>query len=638
MVFVRRCAITLSLLLLLTTSITGLAQEFDSIAVIGSGIVNSLIENLADASDSGAVNIKTTGTAAGIDRFCNGDIDMATASRTMTSGESTICGANEVRYSEFLIGHRILAFVAHPDAPIQCLKSSDLNTLLKPSAGNAVTDWSFYDEEQADIPLTLFVPKDNRIEYAIADEMVVGDGLRSDVEFYSEAREALTRVSETAGALGLLPWIDDLTGVDSVELLEFREDGGPDCVPPSAETVEDQSYGAVLSLYVYVNRARLSTNESFAQFLADIVDPLNSADIAAAGFTPPSGAAYELNAKVVTDQQATVGEDGVTMEFVVPDDLSGSVTIAGTALAFDILNTIAERLPISNAGLEIALEFRGQANGIDRLCTGDAAIAVIDMPLDDSTIDDCAESGVANVPLQIGAQATVLLANAVDEHTACLTTDQINTIWRADSSEDVTEWSNVDASFPDQPLTLFGLSLLDQHSDILLQSAGQIIPPIRRDTEVDYDPLYRAAAVGNVTGALTYMSWLDYQQVLDNDQANIQLVAVDAGSGCVQPSPSTIDDGSYALSRRASLLVREESLADISVQSFLWSLFDEDNWAVVEGQDFIGVPIIELPVIRRELQELYAQAEADYPPAEEGGETESEDESVEEESSESDSD
>ena len=130
------------------------------------------------------------------------------------------------------------------------------------------------------------------------------------------------------------------------------------------------------------------------------------------------------------------------------------------------------------------------------------------------------------------------------------------------------------------------------------------------------------------------MSWRDYQRVLDKDQADIQLVAVDAGSGCVQPSPSAIDDGSYALSRRASLLVREESLSDVNVQSFLWSLFDEDNWSVVERQDFIGISSIELPAIRRELQTLYAKAEADYPPAEETDEIESGDESLDEDSSE----
>ena len=634
MVFVRICAITLSLLVLLTTSNTGLAQASDSIEVIGSGIVNSLIENRADTSESSAVNIKTTGTAAGIDRFCNGDIDMATASRTMTSGESAICGANSLIYSEFVIGHRILAFVAHSDAQIQCLTLSDLDTLIKPSAGNMITDWSFYDEEQAEMPLTLLIPQDSSIEYAIVDGLVIGDGLRSDLEFYAEASEALARVNETAGALGLLPWTDDLTGNEQVILLGFRDDDAPDCVQPSAETVEAGDYGAALSLYVYVNRARLSTNDSFSQFLAYILDPSNAADIAAAGFTPPSSATYDLNARILTDQRATVGEDGVSMGFVVPDDLGGNVTIAGAALAFDVFNSVADRLPTNNIGLEIALEFRGQVNGIERLCMGDADIAVLDMPLDDSAMAECAESGIADVPLQIGAQATVLLANVADEHTACLTTDQINTIWRADSSEIVTNWSNVDASFPDQPMTLFGLSTLDQHSDILLQSAGRIIPPIRRDTEIDFDPLYRAAAVGNVTGALTYMSWRDYQRVLDKDQADIQLVAVDAGSGCVQPSPSAIDDGSYALSRRASLLVREESLSDVNVQSFLWSLFDEDNWSVVERQDFIGISSIELPAIRRELQTLYAKAEADYPPAEETDEIESGDESLDEDSSE----
>ena len=32
------------------------------------------------------------------------------------------------------------------------------------------------------------------------------------------------------------------------------------------------------------------------------------------------------------------------------------------------------------------------------------------------------------------------------------------------------------------------------------------------------------------------MNWADYQDVLANDQTNIQLVEVDAGNGCAQPT------------------------------------------------------------------------------------------------------
>ena len=118
------------------------------------------------------------------------------------------------------------------------------------------------------------------------------------------------------------------------------------------------------------------------------------------------------------------------------------------------------------------------------------------------------------------------------------------------------------------------------YADMLMKAAGQAIPPIRRDTETHRDRFIARAAVGNAPGALTYMSWADYQNVLKNEQANIQLVSVDDGAGCIAPSEANISSGAYALARPASLLVNESSLrTEISLQSYLWSLFTDRGLA-----------------------------------------------------------
>ena len=51
------------------------------ITAVGSRIVNSLIDELTAGGDNADIDFDTTGTTAGIDRFCNGDIDMVTATR-----------------------------------------------------------------------------------------------------------------------------------------------------------------------------------------------------------------------------------------------------------------------------------------------------------------------------------------------------------------------------------------------------------------------------------------------------------------------------------------------------------------------------------------------------------------------------
>ncbi len=624
--YTLRWAAFLSLLLCTTHPV--FAQSSESISVIGSGIVNRLVDALVDFPAHELLSVNTVGTATGIDRFCNGDIDIATAVRPLTSAEKAICSANEVAHSEFLVGHHIVALAAHPEAPGECLSHTQLEAVLKPSASNIARDWSFFDPESADLPLTLVIPQDDRIDYLIFDTLIAGDGLRADVTKYEEYEMAIAEVSAMAGSLGVLAWFQDLSSDSSITLLDVASEDNGACFSPSVENVEGGDYKAALSMYLIVNRARLKQNDTLAEFMRFIVDDTNASAIASSGVTPPSEATYDLNEQVLLDEDAA---SSAGADFQVPANLSGSLKIVGAANAFDALDRVAGMLTQDNTAFEIDLKPMGRAKGMESLCAGEADIAVLDADLSEADLEICAESDIATTSTSLGAQATILLGNAADDYTHCLTTDQINRVWRAESSETVTSWLSVDPSFPDVDMTLFGLSLLDQASDILLKTAGSPIPPIRRDTEKDFNPLYRAAAVGNVPGALTYMNWHDYQRVVDNEQANIHLVAVDAGAGCVLPSPATIEDGSYALSRPSILLIRQQSLSGVNTQSFLWTLFAEDNWENVMQEGFVGFSNLELPGVRRELLRAFAAAEARYLAEDEADAAEDDRDTLEEE-------
>ncbi len=606
----------LALILLVASAGFGLAQSLVDITIVGSGIANPLIERMAEASGMAAAAINTTGTAAGIDEFCNGEIDLATTTRKMTDAERAICDAQDVVYSEMLIGHYLAVFVTGGDAAIACIDEAQLRELLKPSASNALTDWSFASDAPPDLPLTLLLPPGDEIAYFIADSVVAGDGLRLDAETLAAGADVAARVSETEGALALLAATAPSDISASVTVLDVASDSSGNCVTPSAEAVESGEYDFALSLYVVVNRARLSANESLAEFLQFIAGEAGAASMRAAGATPPTQAAYSLNTLIVSGADDALGA-GAGGDYVIPPDLSGEVRLVGASNGYQTLSRVGDMLTESYPRFSYNFAAAGSQAGIASLCAGEADIALLDAALAADALDGCAAAGLVTLPLALGAQATVLVSNAGDQHSACLTTAQVNAIWAGD----VENWSAIDAAFPDQALTLFGLSFTDHYTDIMLQTVAGVIPPVRRDTELDYDPLYRAAAVGNVAGGLTYMSWPDYQRVLANEQANIALVSVNEVAGCVEANAGSIETGAYPLSRRASLLISEESLAQSQVQSFLWRLTDEDNWSLLERNGFVGASALDLPIIRRNLTTWFAQAEAQYP-AEDGASNE----------------
>ena len=601
----------LALILLLACSGWALAQSPADITIVGSGIANPLVERMAEASGMAAPAITTSGTAAGIDEFCNGEIDLATATRKMTDAERAICDAQDVVFSEMLIGHYLAIFVTGVDAGVACIDETQLRELLKPSASNALTDWSFASDAPPDLPLTLLLPPDDQIAYFIADSVVAGDGLRLDAETVAADADAIARVSETEGALALLAAADRSEIPASVTVLDVASDNTGNCVSPSADAVESGDYVFALSLYVVVNRARLSANVSLVELLQFIAGEAGAASMRDAGATPPTQAAYALNALILSGADYTLGAGAGDGDFAIPPDLNGEVRLVGAANAYQTLSRVGDMLTESYPRFSYNYAAAGSQAGIASLCAGEADIALLDAALAADALDGCAAAGLVTLPLALGAQATVMVSNAGDQHSACLTAAQVNAIWAGDAEN----WSAIDAAFPDQALTLFGLSFTDQYTDILLQTVAGVIPPVRRDIELDYDPLYRAAAVGNVAGGLTYMSWPDYQRALANEQANIALVSVNEGAGCVEANVGSIETGAYPLSRRASLLISEQSLAKSQVQSFLWRLTDEDNWSLLERNGFVGASALDLPIIRRNLTTWFAQAEAQYPPA-----------------------
>ena len=615
----RNCFALLCLLALCCSAALSQAQADSDISIVGSQIMNDVLLAVAESAAIDSLNIAAQGTARGLDAFCNGHIDIVVAGRAISAAEDLICQSNEVAHSEFLFAHKIISFAAHIDAPLACMSSADLNALLKTSSSNQASDWADFAtpldsvdsvDSVDSLPIVILAPAVNSLAYALADRDIAGDRLRNDVETYAAVAAAVAKLGSTAGALAILPFSPDLSAEQSIKMLAIRSAADADCVSPSISSYEAGLYPFGQSFYLYVNRARLAENEMLASFVAALTKQDAGSAIASFGFNPPSPAAYELNANMLRDPDATVSVAVGGAEFVIPEQLDGGVNISGAANAYQLLERVSAGLFGENAGIQASINAVGQAAGVASLCAAEIDIAILDSPPQTIDMSACAEGDVQTVAIAIGSHSTVLLGNAADQHSMCLSTAQIDAIWNASSTGAVTSWQDIAASMPDQPLTLFGLSSSDRYADILLQGERRTAPPIRRDTEKNYDALYRAAAVGNVAGSLTYMTWQDYQNVLQNQQANVRLVNVDGGAGCVAPSVESISSGAYPLTRPASLLANETSLADITVQSLLWSLFADDNWQHIEGEEFVGIARSDLPARRRQLQTLFSQAEA----------------------------
>ena len=612
--FPRLLGVTVLAALLLSTMITLAQDEQDERAraiVVGSGIAAPFVQTALEAAGTAqAVELTVTGSSRGFDLFCAGEADVTLATRPIGVGEEVSCALREVEFIELLIAFDAYALVAHPNAAFaQCLTMDALNLLLAPSAQGTIVDWSQIEPEVPSQPLRLALPNELSAVYALLDEQIEGDGLRRDFPRFEDENEILTTVLEDTSALGFVSYPAAARAAHDESIALLALDGGiAGCVSPSIVSIEGRLYPGSRRLFAYINAANLD-NANVQALINALLDDDAAAQAQISGALAPSPETQERNRAIVANGQTGRQFTRDVTAFTIPQGLVGAITMAGSAAQTDYFAAVTSAFSIAQPGVQISRSMLGEADGFRRLCNGEIDLAVAVNPLTDEQADNCEANAVQVLPLELGRQPVVLLANAEAGYSACLTLEQVARVWDATSNE-ISTWDQVDASFPNEPLILFAPAVNDPLGDLLSSLAGGS-GALRTDTEINPDVAFRAAAVANVPGALAYLSWPEYRRVLASDQTNIAAAAIDAGQGCVAPSEATVADGSYALARPITLLINRAALARIEVQSLLWFMFSDENFTQIEEAGLVGLTFAELPNLRDSLQQLYAEVAAE---------------------------
>jgi phosphate transport system substrate-binding protein len=607
--FHLRTAGAVALLALLITPVATFAQDAP-VTVAGSGVVAPVFEALAASADAtDGVNVQVTGTNAGFQALCSGEAQVALATRAISVEEETACNNAGVAFYEVLAGHNVVAFVGSPDAP-QCLTLTELSTALAPSAQGQVQNWNQLNAAFPDQPLTIYGPAVETAGYALVDRLVDGVGLRGDLQTFEDRA-----VASEAGSLAIVSLAEAQALGDSVRIINVDSQDGTGCATPSGETVENRTYPAAESLFIYV-AADAAANESVAAIISTLTGEDGSAVVADAGFTPATATAYGNASSAIeagtTGRQFTVD----ATDFQISTTLAGALSIGGSPSLVQYFTDLTAEFTAQYPAVTTETSFLGATSGIARLCAGTLDIAVVDYQVQPDDLAACEGTNVIVEQARMGAEAVVLVASADADYLSCLSVEQLATTWQAGS--EATTWNQISDDFAEAPVYLFAPAEGSSTSaDILMIESTGTARPIRSDiAERSNDPLYRAAAVANAGSGLTIMSWPEYQSVVNAGQEGIQLVSVSEGGDCVEPSVSTIADGSYTLARPVSLLVSQSALARPEVQALLWTTLLDENYGLLQLADLVGIEFGDLPNLRNGLQAQFnAAAEAAAQPA-----------------------
>ena len=208
-------------------------------------------------------------------------------------------------------------------------------------------------------------------------------------------------------------------------------------------------------------------------------------------------------------------------------------------------------------GSDVTVGISGTGGGFERFCVGETDISNASRAIQDEEAAICAENGVEYVELQVAIDALTNVINAENDWVTCLTVDQLNAIWKPGST--VSSWNQVDPSYPDVPLKLYGAGTdsgtFDYFTDVINGEEGAS----RSDFSPTEDDNVTVQGVSGDKGALGYFGYSYFEENADT----LKALEVDGGAGCVAPSVQTAQDASYTpLSRPLFMYVKTSSLAD----------------------------------------------------------------------------
>jgi phosphate transport system substrate-binding protein len=239
-------------------------------------------------------------------------------------------------------------------------------------------------------------------------------------------------------------------------------------------------------------------------------------------------------------------------------ELEGDVIADGSSTVGPLTTAAAEAYRGEQPGVNVEVGISGTGGGFERFCAGETDISDASRPIhDDDEAPLCADAGITYVDYTVAIDALTIIVNTENDWATCLTTDQLKKMWEPAAEGKITNWNQIDPSFPDEPLTLAGPGTDSGTFDYFTDEINGEEGASRADYNASEDDNVTVQAVAGEKGALGYLGYTYFEENTDT----LKAVEVDSGGGCVAPSAETAQDGSYTpLSRPLFIYVKDESI------------------------------------------------------------------------------
>ena len=249
--------------------------------------------------------------------------------------------------------------------------------------------------------------------------------------------------------------------------------------------------------------------------------------------------------------------------------VSGQVIVSGSSTVEPISALVAEYFNEINPDVAVEVTGPGTSDGFERFCNGETDVSDASRAVKQSEIDACAANGIEMIEIKVAIDGLSIITSAQNDQVSCLSFADLYALLGPES-QGFDNWTDAQAlatelgsstTLPDGPLVV---TAPGEESGTFGSFVEIVIEEFNEDRGQDATtrPDYTASANDNViiegiAGTTTSLGWVGYAFAEENVD-RVKLLEVDNGeTGCLAPTPETIADNSYPISRDLFIYVNK---------------------------------------------------------------------------------
>jgi phosphate transport system substrate-binding protein len=291
------------------------------------------------------------------------------------------------------------------------------------------------------------------------------------------------------------------------------------------------------------------------------------------------------------------------VEFV-SSELKGTIKADGSSTTYLITEAMADTFKKIHPEVKISVGISGTGGGFKKFAAGETDISNASRAIKPNELADCQKNGIEPIELQVAWDGLAVVIHKDNNWARKMTVAQLKKIWEPDSR--VEKWSDVDPSWPNEKINLFGAGTDSGTFDFFTEKINGKEKACRSKYTATEDDTVTVKGVANDRYALGFFGVAYYEQ--NKDKLGVVAISMD-GKTFVEPTVENVLNKSYQpLSRPLFIYVKRSSLQRPEVQEFLRFYLRRND--LVSAAKYIELPPREQSAVQKKLEAEIKKAAA----------------------------